>query len=123
MPKLSPPYEPTTPIGEEILQKNLDCARQNYKLEAVFINPMDVLSLILDSRYQNATYYAQSSIPLEKGEVGRFLGIKIVVTNNVPIHKLLFSVNMGGYRSVQGPAWDKKKIDEQVNPSRRDNNS
>jgi hypothetical protein len=108
-------------IGDEILQKQMDCVRQDYKLEAVFIHPMDAISLILDSRYQDGTYYAQNSAPLEKGEIGRFLGIKIIVTNNVPIHKLLFSVNMGGYRSVQGPAWDKEKIDERVNPSRRDN--
>jgi hypothetical protein len=110
----------TSPLADEILKKKMDCSSQNYNLEAVFINPIDLISLLTDIRFEDVSYYAQKNAPLERGEVGMILGVKIIVSTNVPLHKLLFSVNMGGYRSVQGPAWD-KEIDEQVNPSRRDN--
>lgn len=105
----------STPIGDEILRKKLSCSKQNYKLETVFINPMDLISLINDDRFQEAQY----SSP-EKGKVGEFLGVKIIVSTNVPVHKLLFAVSIGGYRSIQDQAWDKEKQDREVNPSRRD---
>jgi hypothetical protein len=108
----------TSPIANEILRKKIECSEQNYTLETVFINPTDLISLIIDFRFQTSAYIG--GYPLERGEIGEFLGIKIVVSTNVPLHKLLFSVNLGGYRSVQGPAWDKELADELVNPSRRD---
>jgi hypothetical protein len=108
-----------SPIGNEIMQKKMECYRQDYILEAVYINPVDLASLIIDANFLDFTCYAKKSFPIDKGEVGKFYGIKIIVTTTVPIHKLLFSVNMGGYRSVQGPGWDKEEADEQVNPSRR----
>ena len=106
-----------SPIGNEIIQKKMECSSQNYNLEAVYINPIDLASLIIDPNFLDFTYYARESFPIDEGEVGKFYGIKIIVTTTVPIHKLLFSVNVGGYRSVQG--WDKEKTDEQINPSRR----
>lgn len=38
----------TSPIGDEILRKCLECSRQNYKLEVVFIHPVDLASLLID---------------------------------------------------------------------------
>jgi hypothetical protein len=111
----------TSPIADEILRKKIECSEQNYTLETVFINPTDLISLLIDFRFKNPAYYTRGKSALERGEIGEFLGIKIIVSNNVPLHKLLFSVNLGGYRSVQGPAWDKDlKADELINPSRRD---
>jgi hypothetical protein len=109
-----------SPVGDEILEKEIDCSKQGYKLETVFINPTDLAALLTDLRFQGASYNKNGS-PLERGEIGRFLGgVKVIVSNNVPLHKLLYSVNMSGYRSLQGPAWETAKTDDKVNPSRRD---
>jgi hypothetical protein len=109
----------TTPVGDEILRKKIDCEKNKYYLETVFIHPIDLIILLPDSRFQDASYYAKKGSLLDRGEVGLIVGVKIIVSTNVPVHKLLYSVNMGGYRSVQGPAWDREKSNEQLNPSRR----
>jgi hypothetical protein len=106
-----------SPIATEILKKKAECASQNYILETVFINPIDLASLITETEFQDFSYY-KHGFPLENGEVGRFQGVRIIVSTTVKVHKLLFSVNMDGYRSVQGLD---KNADEDVNPSRRYN--
>jgi len=106
-----------SPIGAEIMRKKMECASQNYILETVYINPADLASLITDFQFQDFSYYAKQGYCLDAGEVGTFQGVKIIVSTTVHVHKLLFSVNMGGYRSVQG--WNKMTADEDVNPSRR----
>ena len=124
MPKSCPPNEPNSPIGDEILRKKADCTRQNFILEKVFINPADLISLLTDLRFVDMTYYAKTNNPLDRNEVGQIVGVKIIVSNTIPPHKLLYSVSIGGYRSLQGSSaeWDRnKKPNEKVNPSRRDN--
>lgn len=128
MPKSCPLNEPNriscTPIGDEILRKKADCIRQNFILEKVFINPADLISLLTDLRFVDMTYYATTSNPLDRNEIGQIVGVKIIVSNTIPPHKLLYSVSIGGYRSLQGSTteWDSnKKPDEKINPSRRDN--
>lgn len=107
-----------SPIAAEIMKKKTECASQNYVLETVFINPVDLVSLMNEREFIDLSYCTKNGSSPEQGEVGKFQGVKIVVSTAAKVHKLLFYVNIGGYKSIHGLD---KNTDENVNPSRRYN--
>lgn len=108
----------TSPIIDEIMKKQTDCLRQGFELETVFVHPVDLMNILMDTRFLDISRYSQAANPHPE-EVGKFLGISIIVSTHVPLHQLLYTVKMGNYRSTQG--WTGDPEDSILNPSRRDN--
>jgi len=109
----------TSPIIAEIMQKQRECHEKGFELETVFLNPVDLVNLLMNERFIDVSHYSQTTDIRPSGEIGKFQGISVVVSTHVPIHQLLYTVKMGNYRSVQG--WTGDPVDSTLNPSRRDN--
>jgi hypothetical protein len=99
---------------DEIIRKQEECCKQGYKLASIFINPIDLVNLLYDQRFLDTARYGNKT-SIDPGEVGKFLGVSIISSPNVPLHKLLFHVKMGNYSSMQ------EGESGNLNPSRRDN--
>lgn len=73
-----------------------------YRPDVCFIHPRQKLALIKDSQFVSAAEYGSDRV-VKTGEIGEYLGVRLIVTNNVP------SVTPNSGTAHAAVMWDSRK--------------